>query len=156
MRRTDSASRLIGADPDRVFAALVDPVALAEWLPPEGMTGRFEHFDARPGGSYRLVLTYGGSSSGSGKTTPDADVVEARFVEILPPERLVQAVDFVSDDPAFTGTMTMTWELFPAKDGTRMVVRADDIPAGIPAEDHTTGMQSSLANLAGFVEPRRN
>lgn len=156
MRRTDSASRLIGADPDRVFAALVDPVALAEWLPPEGMTGRFEHFDARPGGSYRLVLTYGGSSSGSGKTTPDADVVEARFVEILPPERLVQAVDFVSDDPAFTGTMTMTWELFPAKDGTRVVVRADDVPAGIPAEDHTTGMQSSLANLAGFVEPRRN
>ena len=43
---------------DRVFAALVDPDLLLEWLPPEGMTGRFEHVDMRPGGSYRLVLTY--------------------------------------------------------------------------------------------------
>jgi hypothetical protein len=38
--------------------ALVDPDALTAWLPPNGMTGRFERFDARPGGSYRLVLTY--------------------------------------------------------------------------------------------------
>jgi hypothetical protein len=26
------------------------------------MTGRFEHFDARPGGSYRLVLAYADAS----------------------------------------------------------------------------------------------
>jgi hypothetical protein len=49
--------------------------------------------------------------------------------------------------------MTMTWELFPAQEGTRVVVRADDVPAGISADDHTAGMQSSLANLADFVEP---
>jgi uncharacterized protein YndB with AHSA1/START domain len=41
-----------------VFAALTDPKAVVVWLPPDGMTGRFEHFDARPGGSYRLGLTY--------------------------------------------------------------------------------------------------
>jgi uncharacterized protein YndB with AHSA1/START domain len=34
-----------------VFAALIDAGAVAVWLPPDGMTGRFEHFDARPGGS---------------------------------------------------------------------------------------------------------
>jgi hypothetical protein len=27
------------------------------------MTGRFEHFDARPGGSYRLVLAYADASA---------------------------------------------------------------------------------------------
>ncbi len=46
---------------------------------------------------------------GSGKATADSDIVEARFVEIVPNVRVVQAVDFVSDDPAFAGTMTMTW-----------------------------------------------
>ena len=36
-----------------------------------------------------------------GKTTPDADVVDARFVELEPGARGVQAVDFVCDDPAY-------------------------------------------------------
>jgi uncharacterized protein YndB with AHSA1/START domain len=42
MRRTDTAVRVISAPPDRVFAALTDPEALVVWLPPDGMTGRFE------------------------------------------------------------------------------------------------------------------
>lgn len=61
----------------------------------------FERFDARPGGSYRPVLAYNEDSSGSGKTSPDADIVEARFVDVVPNVRVVQAVDFVSDAPAF-------------------------------------------------------
>jgi uncharacterized protein YndB with AHSA1/START domain len=116
------------------------------------MTGRFERFDARPGGSFRLVLTYKDGSSGSGKATPESDIVEARFIDIVPNTRVVQAVDFVSDDPAFAGTMTMTWELSVQDDGTRVEIRADDVPTGIAPEDHVAGMESSLANLAAFVE----
>lgn len=56
--RTDRGWRLIAASPARVYEALVDPDALATWLPPTGMTGRCEWFDLRPGGSYRMVLTY--------------------------------------------------------------------------------------------------
>ena len=109
MPRTDRASRVIAAPPGRVWAALVDPEALMAWLPPGGMTGRFERFDARPGGSYRMVLTYSDASGAPGKATAESDIVEARFVDIVPGERVVQAVDFVSDDPAYAGTMTMTW-----------------------------------------------
>jgi uncharacterized protein YndB with AHSA1/START domain len=109
MGRTDTASRVIAAPSDRVYAALVDPDALAEWLPPAGMSGRFERFDPRPGGSYRLVLTYDDASSAPGKATPDSK-------------------------------------------GTRVDMRADAVPAGISAEDHATGMASSLANLAAHVE----
>jgi uncharacterized protein YndB with AHSA1/START domain len=155
MPRTESASRVIHATPESIFAALVEADALVAWLPPHGMSGRFERFDARPGGSYRLVLTYDEGSGGSGKTTDDSDAVEARFVEISPGKRIVQEVDFVSDKPAFAGTMTMTWELSDAGAGTRVEVRADDVPTGISPEDHAAGMESSLANLAGFVEGRR-
>lgn len=152
MSRTDTAQRLIAAPPERVFAALVDPAALVIWLPPGDMTGRFERFDARPGGSYRLVLTYADASADQGKTSADADVVEARFVDIVDGERVVQAVDFVSDDPAFSGTMTMTWELTATDTGTRVEIRADDVPAGISAPDHAAGMNSSLENLAAYLE----
>jgi uncharacterized protein YndB with AHSA1/START domain len=152
MSRMDSASIIVAAPPERVFAALMDPASLAAWLPPEGMTGRFERFDARPGGSYRLVLTYAAGSTARGKATSDADIVEARFVEIDPGVRVVQAVDFESDDPAFAGTMTMTWEVAATDSGTRIEIRADNVPAGISAEDHAAGMASSLANLASYLD----
>ena len=89
MVRTDRASRVVAAPPGRVWAALVDPEALLAWLPPGGMTARFERFDARPGGSYRMVLTYSDASGAPGKATADSDVVEARFVDIVPGERVV-------------------------------------------------------------------
>ena len=152
MTRTDTAFRVIAAPPDRVYAALVDPDVLVTWLPPEGMSGRFERFDARPGGSYRLVLTYADASAARGKATVDSDIVEARFVDIVPGVRVVQAVDFVSDDPANAGTMIMTWELAAVDGGTRVDIRAEDVPAGISAEDHAAGLASSLENLAAHLE----
>jgi uncharacterized protein YndB with AHSA1/START domain len=150
--RTDVASRVVSASPERVYAALVDPQALTAWLPPDGLKGRFERFDARPGGSYRLVLTYADGSTAPGKATADSDIVEARFVDIVPGRRVVQAVDFVSDDPAYSGTMLMTWDVTPVEGGTRIEIRADDVPAGISAEDHAAGLASSLKNLAAYVE----
>jgi uncharacterized protein YndB with AHSA1/START domain len=150
--RTDRASLVIAAPLERVFAALVDPDALMAWLPPDGMSARFERFDARPGGSYRMVLTYADASGAPGKATADSDIVEARFVDIVPGARVVQSVDFVSDDPAYAGTMTMTWEVTAGAAGTRVDIRADDVPDGISAEDHAAGLASSLTNLAAQLE----
>lgn len=133
------------------FAALVDPDALVAWLPPAGMTGRFDHFDARPGGSYRMTLTYVDAPAGGGKATADSDVVEGRFLEIMPGDRVVQAVDFEADDPLYAGTMTMTWAVESVPTGTLLRMRADDVPPGISAADHEAGMNSSLDNLARYL-----
>ena len=152
MARTDRASRVVAAPPDRVYAALVDPEALVAWLPPEGMSARFERFDRRPGGSYRMVLTYADATGAPGKASADADVVEARFVDVVPGVRVVQAVEFESDDPTLAGTMTMTWAVTAVDGGARVDITADDVPDGITAEDHAAGMASSLANLAAHLE----
>lgn len=152
MARTDTSFRLVAAPPDRVFDAFIDPDALTAWLPPGGMHGSFERFDVRPGGSYRMILTYDDASTAPGKATADSDVVEARFVDIVPGVRVVQAVDFVSDDPSYAGTMTMTWEVTAVDEGTRVDIRAADVPDGISAEDHAAGLASSLAKLAAYVE----
>jgi uncharacterized protein YndB with AHSA1/START domain len=143
---------VIAAPLERVWAALVDPGALTAWLPPAGMTGRFERFDAQPGGSYRMVLTYSDASGAPGKATAESDIVEARFIDIAPGERVTQAVDFVSDDPAYAGTMTMSWKVTAIEAGTRVDIVAEDVPDGISAEDHAAGLASSLTNLAAHVE----
>ena len=48
--------------------------------------------------------------------------------------------------------MTMTWELTAVDAATRVDIRADDVPAGISAEDHAAGLDSSPANLAAHLE----
>lgn len=96
------------------------------------------------------MLTYDDPSA-SGKTEASSDVVEARVVELVTNDRVVQAVDFVSDDPRFAGTMTMTWSVRAVDDGTRVEITADDVPDGISAADHAAGMSSSLDNLARYL-----
>lgn len=148
--REDRESVMVNAPAEQVFAALVDPAALEAWLPPAGMTGAFDHADIRQGGSFRLVLSPD-DMVGPGKAGDGTDVVEARIVALMEDQQLVQAVDFASDDPAVQGTMTMTWTLVPTDAGTHVEVIATDVPPGIDPQDHSTGLRSSLANLAAHV-----
>lgn len=150
--RTDSASRRIDASPRAVYRALTDPDARSEWIPPVGMTARIEQFDLWVGGRYRMVLTYVDPPGGGGKSSPDTDVVQGTFVELVEGERLAEQVVFESDDPSFAGTMTMTWQLTPQAGGTEVAMAATGVPQGISPADHATGMQSSLENLAAYVE----
>src|SRR5690606_20990132 len=135
MSRVDSASRVIASSAPEVFAALIEPEALVRWLPPGGMSATFERFDMRPGGSYRMVLRYPDQSDEAGKADDGTDIVEARIVELVPGERVVQAVDFESDDPRFHGTMTMTWCVAEAAGGSDVRFVAEDVPEGISAGD---------------------
>lgn len=148
--RVDRAARVVAAPVERVYAVLVDGAAVAQWLPPEGATGSIEAFEPRPGGAFRMTLHF--AASGGGKTTSNSDLVDARFVELVPNARVVHDVAFVSDDPAHGGTMRMTWSLVPKEDGTEITVTAERVPSGISKEDHAKGLTSSLANLAAFVE----
>ena len=150
--RIDQASRIVAASPAVVWAAMTEQAALARWLPPAGMTARFDRFDLRPGGGYRMTLIYRDGAEARGKSGADRDVVDVHFAAVEPERRLEQLVDFESDDPAFAGTMRMTWTLRPTAEGTEVAIRASDVPAGISAEDHAKGLNSSLANLATYVE----
>lgn len=154
MTRIDRANRIVAAAPDAVYAAMTDPKALLAWLPPEGMSGEMVEFDLRPGGHYRLILRYEETSI-AGKTGDGADDVAVRFLDLVPGRLVSQAVDFVSDDPAFSGTMVMDWRLDPVPEGTRVTIEARDVPSGISREDHAEGLASSLANLADYLENLR-
>lgn len=152
MRRADTASRIIDASPEAIYAAIVDREALLAWLPPDGMSGEILEFDPRPGGPFRMALRY--NEGGGGKTTDNADVVDSEFAELVPGQRVVWLVRFKSDDPAFRGTMRMVWDLEPAEGGTRVIILAEDVPEGIKKEDHDAGLRSSLENLARYLRAR--
>jgi uncharacterized protein YndB with AHSA1/START domain len=62
MPRPGTASRVIAVPPGRVCSALAGREDLTAWPPPGGMTGAFEPFDSRSGGSYRMVYRYAATS----------------------------------------------------------------------------------------------
>jgi uncharacterized protein YndB with AHSA1/START domain len=152
-KRIDSASRVIKASPRTIYQAFLDPEALVSWLPPAGMSGHIYEFDARDGGAYRMSLTYVGTEHSTlGKTSEHADVFQGRFLELVPDERIVQLVEFESDDPMFAGAMTMTWTLSAVPEGTDVTIICKNVPEGIRQDDHDAGMRSTLENLAAFTE----
>ncbi|MFN8377927.1 MAG: SRPBCC domain-containing protein [Anaerolineae bacterium] len=138
---------------EAVYHALIDPTALAVWLPPDGMTGAVHQYDPRPGGRFRLSLTYDDPSGEvRGKSSVGTDTVEGRFAEIRPFEAVVWVTTFDSPDPAFAGEMSITWSLADANGGTAITVLCEGIPEGIRLEDNETGSAHSLRKLSAFVE----
>lgn len=147
--RRHTAARRMGSTPDAIYAAFLDRDAPSRWLPPEGATGHVDILEPRVGGRFRMTLTF---QAATGKSSENTDVVDGRFVDLVPGKRIVQAFEFVSDDPAFAGKMTMNWSFVTTAGGTNVTVVADDVPAGISKADHEEGLASTLANLAAFVE----
>ena len=146
-------SRVIRARPDELYAAFLDPAALGDWLPPAEMTGEIHEFDARVGGGYRMSLFYPPDErSFRGKTSDREDMVNVRLVELAPPRRIVEAVSFVTTDPALFGEMTMTATFEELPGGTEVTLVFKDLPPGLRAEDNEAGARLSLDQLARHFE----
>jgi len=150
---SSQTSRLIKAPRETVYRAFVEPALLERWQAPDGMTATVHAFDARAGGGYEMSLRYPDSEPGQpGKTTEREDRYTSRFVELVPPERIVEAIRFDTAEPAFMGEMIMTVTLEATPAGTEVTMRFGQIPPGIRPEDNDAGTRSSLAKLASLVE----
>lgn len=90
--------------------------------------------------------------SSQGKTSEREDRYNARFVELAPPEKIVEVITFDTVDPAFFGEMIMEITLKPEEGGTMVSIEFKNIPTGIRPEDNELGTQSTLEKLARFVE----
>ncbi|HEY9246604.1 MAG TPA: SRPBCC domain-containing protein, partial [Candidatus Methanoperedens sp.] len=73
-------------------------------------------------------------------------------LELTPFRRIVQAIIFDSDDPAFSGEMIMEVTLEAEDGGTKVTILFKNIPSGIRPEDNGAGTRSALEKLARYVE----
>jgi len=146
-------ARIIHAPRARVYRAFLDPQALAAWMAPDTMHLHIHTFDPRVDGQFRISLRYPQpEDAGRGKTSGDTDTYHGRFVELIPNEKIVEAIEFETQDPAFAGEMTMIVTLAEVAGGTEVTLRYENVPAGIRPEDNAAGTRSSLSKLAALVE----
>jgi uncharacterized protein YndB with AHSA1/START domain len=152
-RASTSNSKFIRAPREVVFRAFSDPAALAAWLAPGDMTGEVHQFDFRVGAGYEMSLYYPATEKDArGKTSAREDRYTARYLEISPPARIVEAITFDAVDPGFAGEMIIEISLQAEGDGTNVTFVFKNIPPGIRPEDNELGTRLTLEKLAKYVE----
>ena len=135
----------------RVYRALLDHRAIANWRAPTGMSCHVETFDVREGGAYRIALT-DDDLSHPGKTPPAAHCYHGRFLTLIPGELIVQTAAFETDDPAFSGEMAITFTLSDIDGDTELVLVHENLPVGVSLTDNEIAWRVALGKLAALVE----
>lgn len=136
-----------------VYKALIDRGMVSLWLHPDNMRLVVQEFEPRPGGPFRMSLIYLDPKTGpGGKTTADADTFRGHFAQLIPNRRVVQVVEFESEQTGMSGQMHVTYDLEEAKEGTVVTVTCEGIPQAVRLEDNELGSAQSLENLALLME----
>jgi uncharacterized protein YndB with AHSA1/START domain len=153
MERATKNSKLIKASPQEIYKALTTPEALEVWQVPGDMTGKVHSYDLRVGGGYEMSLFYPeAEKENRGKTESKEDRFTVKFLELIPDKKIVQAVNFSTDNSDFSGEMKMEISLVAKENGTEVTFLFKDIPKGIKPEENEEGTRSSLEKLARYVE----
>lgn len=128
--------RLLPAPPDRVWRALTDPAALAEWFWPHATYGTVAETDPRPGGRYRIEAPKAG--------------IEAvgEYVAVDPPHRLVMTWRW-ADEPTET---LVTIELVAATGGTELTLVHERFDSDEARDDNAQGWNDCLDRMPGWLK----
>ena len=145
-----TVSRVVSADRATVYAALLDPAAVARWRVPDGMTGEVHELDARVGGRIRMSLTYDDPAA-AGKSGGATDTYQGTYVDLVDGERVVEEIAFETEDADLGGTITVTTTLRDVDGGTEVEMRMDGMPDVVPAADNELGTRMALEKLARLV-----
>lgn len=129
---------------ERVYAALTDPSALAQWWGPAGFTTPGIELDLRVGGRYRFDMQ-----------PPDGDLfhLAGEFLEVEPPTRLTYTFRWEEPDPDDVETV-VTLSLGSRGDATEMALRQGEFATDARLALHRAGWADSLDKLRALLEHR--
>ena len=148
----DEASRVIAASPHKVYRALLNPEGIAMWGAPQGMEGEFYAFEPREGGTFLMALIYDAPDpKRDGQPSAHSQVIEGRFLRLVPNRQVVESLSFASGNPGLKGEMTVTTTIAPEGDGTLVTMSVENAPEAVRAWKEREGVRSALQKLADFV-----
>jgi uncharacterized protein YndB with AHSA1/START domain len=133
----------VDASPATVFEFFIDPVKLTRWLAMEATV------DPRPGGLIHQL--HAGPEDGDGSPY----VLEGKFIEVTPPERVVFTWGFTNEDVGVPpGSSIVEVTLTPAGSGTHVRLVHRDLPDSARG-DHEGGWTDMLERLASVASTTR-
>tara|TARA_B100001540_G_scaffold283605_1_gene275276 strand:- start:257 stop:745 length:489 start_codon:yes stop_codon:yes gene_type:complete len=137
------ASRIMFAPEEAVYAALTDPEQLAVWLAPQDAVARFESFDMRPGGTFRLAVTHHDDR---------VDIFTGRFVDIIWEQQIVHLLEYAPAGARMSGHMRVAWTVEDQAAGTCVRVGVRRVPSGMDRAELMKQLDAMLERLSFLVE----
>jgi len=138
-----SLHRVLKAQPEKVYRAYTEAIALTSWIPPYGFLCTVHEMNVEVGGKFKM--SFHNFSTGKGHS------FGGEYLEIKPNEFLKYTDVF--DDPNLPGEMITSVWLKKVSVGTDIKVLQEGIPSVIPVEMCYLGWQESSEKLAKLVEP---
>jgi len=128
--------RTVRARRERVFRAWTDPILMEKWFSPVSMKPVGIEAQAVVGGSYRI-----------GMRDQDGTIhyVRGKYIEILPPERLVFTWAWETEPPSVDSLVTV--EFFEQGDSTRILLKHEQLTTLQSQESHRRGWEGCLEHL---------
>ena len=121
---------------EKVFQAWTDPTLMEKWFSPTNMQQVGIEANVVVGGSYRIRFR-----DRDGTTT----FVGGKYVEILPPQRLVFTWAWETDPPGIDTRVTI--EFFEQGEVTRVVLRHERLADTQSRDQHRRGWEEILGLL---------
>lgn len=152
MSGTSKNTKIIQAPVEKVYKAFTTQSALEHWMAPNGMTGRIRNFEPKEGRGYEMSLFYNDESI-KGKTVNNEDRFVSTFVELEPNEKIIQAINFQSEEEGYKEPMAMEVYFAPlVNNATELTVVFRNIPDAIDPKDNEDGTEQSLEKLSEYLK----
>ncbi|MDL2399028.1 SRPBCC family protein [Rhizobium mayense] len=136
-------TRDIAAPRTLLFRLWTEPEHLVRWWGPQNMTAPSVSVDLKEGGSWRhCILTPEGKEYWS----------HGRYLEIVPPERLVFTFSWESQDGKPGHPMQVTLEFHELGEKTRLVFRKSELPDDTELKLQTGGWEQALDKYVAYAE----
>jgi hypothetical protein len=78
------------------------------------------------------------------------DTYHGRFSELIPFEKIIEEIEFETQEEAFKGEMLMIVKFEDDPGGTLVTLCCENLPKGIRPEDNEAGSKESLQKLASL------
>ncbi len=131
-------SRRYNASPERVFEALVNPVALAKWFAPNDEMTVVAEFDPVPGGRYRVEMRH---------SLGNVHTVGGIYETVDAPNQLVFTWKWEGEQMGAMGESRVAISLKEVDGGTELTLVHDGFPAQEMADQHKIGWTGILWRL---------
>jgi len=127
--------RVLPGPPATVFRALTEPDLYARWMGPEGSSVTVDELQPTEGGRLAFRVRMGDDGPEFG--------LHGTYREVDAPRRLVHTWAMDGDD----SVSTVTFDLFPHDDGTRLVLTHVDLVDEADREQNEGGWRHQLDRL---------
>ena len=142
--------RTYNVNPETVFAAWSDPVALEKWFGPTCHRSKVEKFEFKENGNWQIRMIPVEEDTACGGDATQDSICAGKFIKIVRPSLIVMSFTWI-ENGGDIGDTTVTVEIKPTNSGTEVILIHENLPNEESCKAHEGGWTGTLECLDNFL-----